>query len=57
MIVLALSQFSWSVAREELAAILEMPVEEADERFIEELRRVSELGLRELFSSSGPASA
>lgn len=51
MVVLALSQFSWSVAREELAMALGMTVEEADERFVDEMRRVSELGLQALFSS------
>lgn len=51
MIVLALSQFSWSISRKELATALGMPVEEADERFVEELRRVSELGLKELLST------
>ena len=52
MIVLALSQFSWSFSRKELASILGMSVEEADDRFVEELRRVSELGLQDLLSAS-----
>ncbi len=52
MIVLGLSQFAWSFSREELASVLGMSVEEADDRFVEEVRRVSELGLEAIFSTS-----
>lgn len=52
MIVLGLSQFSWSFSRRELANVLGMSVEEADDRFVEELRRVSELGLQSILSAS-----
>ena len=52
MVVLGLSQFAWSFSRRELASVLGMSVEEADDRFVEELRRVSELGLQSLLSTS-----
>ena len=46
MIVLGLSQMAWSFSRRELANVLGITVEEADERFVQEMRRVSELGLK-----------
>ena len=46
MIVLRLSQMAWSFSRKELANVLGVSVEEADERFVQEMRRVSELGLK-----------
>lgn len=55
MIVLALCQFGWSVSRNELAAAMGMDVEEADDRFVEELRRVSELGMKEFLAGPSPA--
>ena len=48
MIILALSQYAWSFSRQELANALGMSLEEADERFLDEQRRVSELGLEKL---------
>jgi AcrR family transcriptional regulator len=52
MVTLGLAQLSWSFSREQLASILGMSVEVADDRFVEELRRVSELGLQALFAES-----
>ena len=52
MIVLGLSQFSWSFSRKELASVLGISVAEADDRFVEELRRVSDLGLQSILSAS-----
>ena len=46
MIVLGLSQMAWSFSRKELANVLGITVEEADERFVQEMRHVSELGLK-----------
>jgi len=46
MIVLGLSQFAWSFSRKELANVLGISVEAADERFVQEMRRVSDLGLK-----------
>ena len=46
MIVIALSQMAWSFSRKELANVLGISVEEADDRFVQEMRRVSELGLK-----------
>lgn len=48
MVILGLSQMAWSVSRQELAGVLGLTVEEADDRFIDELRRVSELGINSL---------
>lgn len=48
MVILGLSQMAWSVSRQELAGVLGLTVEEADDRFIDELRRVSELGIKSL---------
>lgn len=52
MVTLGLAQLSWSFSRDQLASILGMSVEAADDRFVEELRRVSELGLEALFAES-----
>ena len=46
MIVIGLSQMAWSFSRKELANVLGISVEEADERFVQEMHRVSELGLK-----------
>jgi AcrR family transcriptional regulator len=54
MVTLGLAQLSWSFSRDQLASILGMSVEAADDRFVEELRRVSELGLQTLFAQAGP---
>ena len=48
VIILVLVQLSWSFARHELARLLNMSVEEADERFSAELKRASEAGARDL---------
>jgi len=48
MVILALSQYAWSFSRQEIANVLGLSVEEADERFIEAQRHVSELGLEKL---------
>ncbi len=45
VIILAASCFAWSFAREELASIVGMDVDEADDRFVESISRISELGL------------
>ncbi|MCH8850249.1 MAG: TetR/AcrR family transcriptional regulator [Chloroflexi bacterium] len=46
LVVLGLSQLSWSFSREELARVVGISVQEADDRFVEELRRVAEEGLQ-----------
>jgi AcrR family transcriptional regulator len=46
MIMLTLTQLSWAFAREELARLLGIDVEEADQRFIAQLKRVVGLGLQ-----------
>ncbi len=46
MIVIGLSQMAWSFSRKEMANVLGISVEEADERFVQEMHRVSELGLK-----------
>ena len=48
MVILALSQYAWSFSRQEIASALGLSVEEADERFLEAQRHVSELGLEKL---------
>lgn len=48
MVILALSQYAWSFSRQEIANVLGMSVEEADERFLEAQRQLSELGLEKL---------
>ena len=48
MVILALSQYAWSFSRHELANTLGMSVEEADERFLEAQRHLSDLGLEKL---------
>ena len=48
MVILALSQFAWSFSRQELADALGLNLEEADERFVQAQREVSELGLKTL---------
>jgi AcrR family transcriptional regulator len=44
--IMLLAQLSWSFARGEVARILNIPVEEADERFIDELRTLADLSIR-----------
>jgi len=46
MIMLTLTQLSWAFARTELARLLDIDVEEADQRFIEQLKRVVGLGMQ-----------
>ena len=46
MIVIGLSQMAWSFSRKELANVLSISVEEADERFVHEMHRVAEVGLK-----------
>ena len=46
LIVLVLAQMSWPFSREEFARLLRISVEEADERFIAQLRWASELGIQ-----------
>lgn len=48
LVMLGLAQLSWSIARKELASVLGLTVEEADNRFVEELRRVSDISLQSL---------
>ncbi|MCI0778161.1 MAG: TetR/AcrR family transcriptional regulator [Chloroflexi bacterium] len=48
MVILALSQFAWSFSRQELANSLGISLQEADERFLQAQRQISELGLKEL---------
>lgn len=48
MIALVLAQMAWPFAREELARLLDISVEEADERFIAQVRWATELGIRAL---------
>ena len=55
MVILALSQLAWSFSRQELASVLGMNVEDADERLANELRRISELGLETLAAGAGPS--
>lgn len=52
-IILAASCFAWSFAREELAKVLGIRLEDADERFIHEISRISELGLQTLLARNG----
>jgi AcrR family transcriptional regulator len=47
-LILAFSCFAWSFAREELADVLGLSLEEADDRFVNEISRVSEVGLQQL---------
>jgi len=47
-LILAFSCFAWSFSREEIAGVLGMSVDEADERFVNEISRVSEVGLQQL---------
>ena len=54
VLILALSQFAWSFSRQELAKAIGMSVEEADERFADELKRISELGLEALAGAGQP---
>ena len=61
VIVLVLAQLSWAFSREEFAQLLNLNVDEADERFIAYLRWVSELnintmGLRSDTELAQPAS-
>ncbi|MDP3768361.1 MAG: hypothetical protein Q8S13_10125, partial [Dehalococcoidia bacterium] len=44
-IILVLAQLSWAFSREELARLLGMSVEEADERFVACMRRETEQGI------------
>ena len=48
VLILAASCYAWSFSRQELADVLGLSVEEADERFIREVVRISELGLEKL---------
>ena len=48
VLILAASCFAWSFAREELAGIVGLSVEDADDRFVEAISRISELGLQAL---------
>ena len=46
MIVIGLSQMAWSFSRKEMANVLGISVEEADERFVREMHRVAEVGMK-----------
>lgn len=48
VLILAAACFAWSFAREELASIVGMDVKEADDRFVESISSLSELGLMAL---------
>lgn len=48
ILILAASCYAWSFAREELASVIGLSVEEADERFVAAVSRISELGLQAL---------
>ena len=48
ILILAASCFAWSFARHELANVVGLSVEEADDRFVREISRMSELGLQAL---------
>jgi TetR/AcrR family transcriptional regulator len=48
ILILAASCFAWSFAREELAGIVGLSVEDADDRFVDAIKRISELGLQSL---------
>lgn len=48
ILILAASCYAWSFAREELAGIIGLSVEEADDRFVRAVSRMSELGLKAL---------
>jgi AcrR family transcriptional regulator len=51
MTMLMLLQLSWAFSREEMAAIVGVSVEEADERFITQLRQMVGLGVQALGAS------
>ena len=46
VLILAASCFAWSFARVEMAGIVGLSVEEADERFVRAISRMSDLGLQ-----------
>ncbi len=48
VLILAASCFVWSFAREEMAGIVGLSVEEADERFVHAISRMSDLGLQSI---------
>ena len=46
VLILAASCYAWSFAREELAGIIGLSVEEADDRFVRAVSRISDLSLK-----------
>ncbi|OGO50913.1 MAG: hypothetical protein A2148_02110 [Chloroflexi bacterium RBG_16_68_14] len=52
VIALVLAQMAWPFAREEFARLLGISVEEADERFIAQLRWATELGIQAMTNPS-----
>ena len=46
ILILAASCYAWSFARNELASVIGLSVEEADDRFVRAVSRMSELGLQ-----------
>jgi AcrR family transcriptional regulator len=56
IVIIVLVQLSWSFARDELARLLGIPTAEADRRFIAQLRRATEIGLRALAADGTPTS-
>ena len=47
-IITVLAQLSWAVSRQDFARLLEISVEEADKRFIAQLRRAAGLGMQSM---------
>ncbi len=50
---LAFACFAWSFSRHEMAGVLGLSVEEADDRFVREMSRLSDLGLQALQKPAG----
>ncbi len=53
MVALGFSCFAWSFSRREMASVFGLSLEEADDRFVKEVSRLSDLGLQTLRKPAG----
>ena len=53
VLILAASCYAWSFSRQELASVIGLSVEEADDRFVAAVSRMSDLSLENIAAKSG----